>query len=552
MTENPFRSDWRLLASCWGFAIAGVFLSLSYFAPTDYYRDIFFYADAFVSSQILAQGSVPPQPISEHFNSWGKIGTRTKLPVLPLLLAMYAMITELPVNAFYLYVPAFLFSGAVFLMFFRTLPIPPLEQHLLAAAAGISMPATVTYTVNTVGLGRGLLFFSCYLIYRTARNVFSGERRNILVYQIPLLLCLVSLFYWYPPHYGKVALISGCLIVAATAGGRARTGVLVLPVVAAVLLLQVVQIPIVAYRHYLVLVIAQIATLSFTVPIGGNTAPLSTSLSSGYYSLLPLIVLLPLGLYGGVTVLRAAWTRIARGEKTQTSLPDAFTVFVVCWGVTVLLISAAYLASATAFLISRPYLFALPVIYLGAGVAVARLTVSRPRTSTCLCLAVLALVLSATALQAASTGVGIHTYEPGQRATQEWVSEYDPGVLYTDTVRGAPLAAEGYFDAIYPENETQLWAMFYGSSYTNFTATVAERDADAVLLSRGMVTEGLFAVQQTNRPMDADPYRLRIDASSRVYHDGRRSIVVPTETNAHSRNTSNASGRSPQSTRASS
>lgn len=541
--EHTCLADWRLLISVWLLVITWIFLVLFYFVPTDYARDIFFYSDTFVSTQIVAHGSIPSAPTAEYINSWGKIITRTKLAAFPLLLSVLSMVTDVDINAFYLYIPTFVLSGMVFLIFFRDLEIPPIQRHLLAAAAGVATPATVMYTLSTVGLGRVLLYISVYIIYITFKNIRSQKPHTLLIYLIPLSLCIVTLFYWYPPHYGKIMLFSGLLVISSLHRGQIRAGIVVVFMIGIILLLQILEMSLTVYSHYILLAIAGIGTLSFTLPTGGNTAPLPTSLPPEYNSLLPLVVLFPLAVYGGLVVIHTAWIKVIHHNETSVSPPSQFAIFAVFWGAGIFLFSVIYLASSTAFLIGRPYLFALPVLFLGTGTAVSRISSLDIRLSTGACLLLLTLVLISTGLQAASTGVAIHSYEPGQPAMQEWITEYDPGLIYTDTVRGAPLAANGYFDVIYPETEEHLLAMFYKDNYSVFTTAVEKRDADAVLLSRSMVTEGLFAAYQTNQPMSDSQYQLRISDSSRVYHSGRHSLVIPTNRNASRRGIGRSSSR---------
>lgn len=526
VTQIKCRSDWRVIASCWLLVLTSMLLLITHFAPTDYYRDIFFYADTFVTSRILVTGHIPVQPTADHFNSWGKIGTRIRLPVLPLLLSIFSSVTGMSINYFYIYFPSFLFIGIMFLLFFKRLSLPPFQAHLLAAAGGVAFPATVTYTMNVVGLGRGLVVFSCYLIYHTARNVFEREHRTVLLFQFPLLLCLITLFFWYPPHYAKVVLVSGFLIAGLIWYGRVQIGVLLLPIVASLLFLQIFTQPIIAYQHYLILAIEKIAKLSFASPTGGGTESFGTELPSSYYSLLPLLILLPIGLYGGYHVIRSVIQYLMSKNSGSVTVPPSFAIVAAAWGGCVLLLSVIYLATSTGFLVSRPYLFAIPVIFLGGAVGLQRISLSTPRLGTILCIGVVILVISSAGLQASSPGVSIHTYDPGQRAIQDWVTVYDPGLLYTDTVRGAPLASAGYFDAIYPRNKKQVVNVFY-RNYSVFRTAVNKRDADAVLLSRRMVSEGIFAAQRPNIPMSHTQYQGRITNSSQVYSSGSHVILLP-------------------------
>lgn len=490
---------------------AFAYFTINYYLPTNYFRDVFFYADAFVAHQILQTGFIPRAPAHPNLNYWGKIGTRINLPILPLFLVVIKTVTGAEIHHLYTLMPSFLVSaGGLYTLSKRT-GLAVLPTIVLAVAGGLAATATVFYAISPAGLGRGIVFLTVgFLTLHLRREAHGRSLDDQILFGGALIAVMVGAFFWYPPHFIKIAgivFISGVLVTAS----RRRFALSVsLSVIAVLIGLLVIEIPLGAYILYVQTAIVKAVHLNFGLPTGAQKVPYPTAYSPHYYSLLPLAILAPVAIVGGLRAVHEVVFKDAR----------PVTLVAVGWGVAVLGISALYLATSSSFLVGRTYLLAFPVMIVGAALALGRSSV---RVQTLLTVGVLVLVLSALFLQVGLSAIQIQSYEPGIADGSQWVGSHVDRNVITDTKRGAPMAADGQFDAVYPRTYDRVRAAFYTESYGRF-----DRAIDSpVVLSEGMTEYGLYVMTSKHKPISRSAYETRIRRSNVPYTNGEITLVIP-------------------------
>jgi len=488
---------------------AFIYFIMNYNIPTTYARDTFFYADFFIANEIISDSTIPLVNEIDFTNRWGKIGNRAKLPILPLLLAIAHLITNLSISSIYVLFPSFVLISVGFYIIIKKYDISLLTTTIIAICGGITAPATVFYTITISAVVQGMTVLSIALLGVQITHFNKSETNTIsrLLFTVIFILLLLFLFYWYPPDYlifSGIIFVSGLLLI------FKQKGVYLYPVliVASVLIgLQVIELPLPSYLRNFQLAVLQISTLDFANPANANVVSYPTAYSPKYYALIPLAGLIPISLIGGI----ASFVDYRKDA-------DSATIIALSWGIVIVLISGIYLANSTAWLIGRTYFLAFPVIILGAARGLEYINKKR---QIFVSLLLLGLVLVSVVLQAGLPPVQIQSYEPGVKTGSQWAGTYATQNVVTDHKTGAPMAARGDFIAEYPRNYTYARQVYYTEDYKKFDKNFQ----GLLVLSKGMTRYGIFVMESAHKPISKTAYQQRVEYSSRIYSNGEVSVI---------------------------
>jgi hypothetical protein len=424
---------------------------------------------------------------------------------------MVTLTADIKIAYIYTLMPAFLVSAGGFYIISTGMDIRTFPLIVLSIAGGVAASATVVYTISPAGLGRGIIFLTVgVLIIYLQRDESGRSIFDQTLFAGVFVSVMLSTFFWYLPHFIK---ISGILIlvgVLAAIFQRQFTLSISLTVIAVLIGLLIFEIPLVTYLSYLKIAITRAIELNFGLPTGANQSPHPTAYSPKYYSLLPLLILAPTAVAGGLLAIREVLFRESR----------SVAVVAVSWGIAVLSISGLYLATSSSFLVGRTYLLAFPVMVVGAAFAVERTSM---KTQTFISGTFLILVFSALFLQAGLPAVQVQSYEPGIAEGSQWIGSNVNRNVVTDLKRGAPMAATGEFNSVYPQDYPQVQALFYTENYTRFSQSTNR----PVVLSEGMTVYGLYVLKSNHKPISQSAYEVRITRSNVPYTNGEVRLVIP-------------------------
>jgi hypothetical protein len=488
-----------------------VLLTTSIFTPTNYFRDVFFYADQRVLKYILSNGQIPNPEVLEFTNYWGKIGSRSKLPIMPLLIFSLHKISGVSASIIYTLGCGFLVNIGIFFILYRRLKLPAIPALLCGTAAGISLPATVLYTVGASSLLKGMLYAGYFFIGLSIHNVLKKNRGAYsLQIILPLSIVLVAAFYWYPPNFAMLAAVSAVVVIAPI-HKKAPVGLLATIVLSGFLFMLIFEIPLTSYVYYSEIAIVQFSKLQFALPTSGAGTTIPTSLSRNYYSLLPLPVLFLVATFGGYKAIRG----IIVNKST-----DAISMLAVIWGIAVIIFSLLYLATASSWLTGRVYTLSQPVLFLGFGIALVQLKTKHQITLSSI---LVTLVLISFVLQAGTPAIQIQTYQPGIETGSQWAGTHSSGPILSDLKGGAPMAAEGNYDAVFPEQYQSGHSIFYTTQIQDYCRAMGEYDS--VFLYDEMSKSGIYFLKQPQKPIPEGLYELRIQYSSKTYSNGEGNLL---------------------------
>lgn len=494
---------------------AAVYLSNFYLVPTNYAREVYFYAEYFVSGEILTTGHLPntaPAP-----SRWGKIGTVNRTPVLPVFLSIYSLVLDVPVSIIYTLFPSVPLVTISMMAVLRRWGLSLPVSALLSGAGAITFPATVVYLVTPRPIGLVLTFSAVLLVVifgvQSARQ--STTYSQHFAYILLISLFFLYKFFRYPPALVSLAVMITIVGVLALAKGRLENpsewrpvAIVSLLAISVLISLLIFELPLPNYVSKIKLVILNVAGQGTINPVSAYTGSSPTAYSTAYYSLLPIPILLPLAVVGGVYTIFDLWRRW-----------DIVSIVAVSWGAMTVLKTAIYIITSEGWLVTRGYFFALPVMFLGAS---RYLREKRESRQLILASALLVVVILMMVLQFSYPPAAIQTYEPGIKSGSQWGGEYVDGPIQTDHKLGSPIAAEGNFNAFYPRtNEYELTRALFYDDYDKFN----KRVDGFVMYSEGMTEYGLRAGLEYHKPMSDRAYAVRMNKSSRVYTNGEVSIV---------------------------
>nr|WP_157829430.1 hypothetical protein [Haloarcula taiwanensis] len=475
--------------------------------PTDYARNTFFYADYFVGDQIVATGNVPTDNSFDVTKYWGKINSKIKLPLLPLMLSILKITANVPFSASYTTFPSILIIMASFYILFDKMGVSGLTAIILAVTAGFAVPATPRYPIELYATVTGVMCLGIVVLQIEIRSNSAGhinKIRNLVI----LSTFLAFLFYWDPEKFFILSGILGFLFALLYTQHRKKAiSGLILLSISALLFIQIFELPLIPYIAQLQSSILAFFTLDFSNPLnayaGGGGGGGGGGQGRAFYSLISLPVLLPLSAIGGFYAL------------TDTlSKERHISLIAVSWGIIAALLSIVFMIASAGWLAGRSYTFAVPVMMIGYARYIK--TIQEPLQYLMSGL-LLSLVLLSVLLQLTVPLIHLHTYEPGIEDGSKWASEYSDETVITDHKLGAPFAAEGNFDVMYPKDEAEVTqGLFYPHNYTEFS----RHATGPVLVSEGMKEYGVRAAG-ANGPMPNGAFRNVTNRSDLVYSNGR-------------------------------
>jgi len=509
-----FVSDRRLLISVVCLAFAAHTFSVNAQIPTDFARNTFFYADYFVADQIVSHGSIPTAGSINVPSYWGKINSKLQLPLQPMLLALLKIVALIPYSTSFTFFPSWLLLAAAFYILLRGMGVPLSVRTLISTAAGLAVPATPRYPIEMYAVVTGIMLIGISVVYihidshnHTNHRVVNGSSTFTI-----LILLLLFCFYWDPE---KFFILSG-VIGLAGAIKYLRGGYMLMYIsiitVSVTILLQVFGLP--PYIAQFQSVVLSIASLDFSNPIAAYTSssPSSgsgTSSFRGYYSLIPLTVVLPLAILGGI------YTLLDLRDRS----PDA-SIVAISWGAVAFLLSVVFMIASEGWLAGRSFTFAQPVLFIGCA---RYLKDKNVNLSQFVSIAILILVIISLVLQLGTPLIRLHTYEPGIQQGTQWASDHSSGTIYTDHKLGAPLAATGDFRAEYPKDNPNLTrAIYYPDNYSHFSRAVDR----PVLITEGMKDYGVRAAGSRG-PIPERVFNSIIEDSNKVYSNGETYYTSP-------------------------
>ncbi|WP_254532782.1 hypothetical protein [Natrinema gelatinilyticum] len=489
-------------------------MSITIGLETGFYRDVFFYADEYVVAEILQNGHITPEHVSQLAGSdlkqenWGKIISRKNLPILSILIAEYSLITGISPNIFYITFPAFLGVWFGFFIIARRIISDQRLSLLIGGIGSLSPYVPVIYTQNVTIFSNVIILMSVitliYILDKGRKAKFGGY--------ISISIFLAVLFYWYPPNFALVGVLTLLLpFILYLSGKKPSPGILIPSIISGSFFLLIFEIPLSSYLHYISVGISRLLTLSLSSPTSGQTGTYPTVFQPSYYSLISLIALLPMGAVGGLI----AFKRIL----SDRDYPTPSERIAIIWGISILGVALLYMASGESFLVGRPFQLSIPVIIIGV-----MFTLSKIEQSNIAVIVAVVLLFSTVGgsfyLQSIDQRAKIQTYGAGSEEIGQWGGTHFQGTILSDVKTGAPVAGKGYLMVDHPDQYSGTRNLFYAPE-SDFQGHVQSKNATGVLLSQSMYRDGLFANQLPHKPMPKQQYQTRLETSNLVYSNGR-------------------------------
>ncbi|WP_137681788.1 hypothetical protein, partial [Haloarcula mannanilytica] len=256
------RTDKKVLIICfWGVAIPT--LVTNHFAPSASFRDVFFFADQYVSTHIIATGQIPHVLDENILQFWGKVGTRQRQPILPIYSAVGHVISGLPVYLLRSHLPLYPIAFLIFYLISREF-----LQSKTAIAIAIAGGAIAPYLgFNSAGLRTAKLIVYFLIVYILTRQIRSNkrfERNSTLI--LPILI--FHLLYNKPRLFFLSSLLilftSLCYLIAQKHKLLASIGI------STAGLWIILSVPFQTYKNYLTLLIVQ--TIASGIEVVGTEA----------------------------------------------------------------------------------------------------------------------------------------------------------------------------------------------------------------------------------------------------------------------------------------
>lgn len=483
-------------------------IAIEWQIPTNYARNTFFYADYFVADQIVATGYVPADGAFEVTKYWGKINSKLKLPLLPAMLAVLQIVADVPFHSSFTFFPSVLLIAVSFFVLFKRMGVSRLTGIILAVVAGFAVPATPRYPIELYAAITGIMCLGVAVLQMKIDSPPSTGVNRIR-HLVLLVIFMAFLFYWDPEKFFILSGILGITGIILFAQRERMLPYLILLVASGALFIQIFELPLRPYIVQLQSSILSFATLDFSNPLsayagggGGGAEGGGGGQRRPYYSLLPLPVLLPLAAVGGIYTLRGI-----NDPSERTS------VIAVAWGIIALSLSVVFMIASAGWLAGRSYTFAVPVMILGCARFVKMM---RKYLQYSVSVLLLVLVLSSVLLQLTVPLIHLHTYEPGIEDGADWASTHANSTVITDHKLGAPFAAKGDFDVMFPREDIEMTrGVFYSDDYTEF-----RRHADGpVLVAEGMKSYGVRAAGARG-PIPDGVFDTITGRSNSVYSNG--------------------------------
>jgi hypothetical protein len=244
--------------------------------------------------------------------------------------------------------------------------------------------------------------------------------------------------------------------------------------------------------------------------VSSSSSVQSTAISSPSYGYLPILVLLPLGVLGGLLIFKTTYDH--RGNENNS-------IVLVSWGVALSTAIIGYSLTGLDFVLGRAPGIGGPLLYIASGVGVAYIrTRSNAKTYLIISCIILLLISASFALRATTPQTQIQSYPSTADDYSKWTHTYTEGDLYGGMKLGAPLAAEGDFRYMYPQSKSELRSMFYSENESQ--SQLCEENISYLVLSDHYVNTGVYALGQTNKPMSQNKFDILYEGYDSVYNNG--------------------------------
>lgn len=475
------------------------------------FRDSFFYADFIVADHILSTGHVMKSPFSsESFMYWGKIGTRTNQPLLPIYMTIGTLVTGLDLYIFHSHIPTFVIIFVVYYVLIRQF-VEAKVALPTAFAAGAIAPYLGANSAGLRGVKIAVYFLIIFILIRRTQlkqvhpgfsvllplaliHLLFNKPRLFVISSFFIILC-GALFFIYDQHVPWASI------------GVTGAGIWV-----------VFATPFRAYSKYVFISAGQfIPSLSALESSRLQVEVLQPS-TFGFPIHLPTTLLI--GLFGGLIALSRAKSSIDRGTVSKYAV-------LVCWGFALMGFVGVQLISGEFWLISRSIGDAFPIMIAGSAITMNKYVDIPPgRSNDYKKIAFLVLVL----LLLIPVGAGfversyspirdVHSYQNGDILTDEWIISYaEPGDKVLSDMQRTALLVGDPVDGVYPLSESTIRSTFYSGEFS--TAP----DHDYLWLDKEMVRKGLYVPPFPRNPVNAGQYSGWIERKDIVYTNGDSKI----------------------------
>ncbi|MGB9931997.1 hypothetical protein [Haloarcula amylolytica] len=488
---------------------------VTYFAPTSSYRNVFFYADI-VDAQLIAEtGHVSQNVLKSTFtdsfiNSWTKLSTRAKTPIVPISLYILSEVSGLSLSVIHSHIPGYV---VIFLFYFVI--IKHFQTKWIAAI--FAAIGTVGPNLGPIGaLGISPFKYSIVLmgVFILLLRTRIEEKKFSLVMIIILPLLETYIIYLYPRLALFLPLALSSYILLSKLRGRNTPPYRAFLTTTTVLFLHIlVTLP--GYQVAAEKVLIGLVNLSFIIPLQGSGAQLpSTAMGSRPYGLIAVPLLFLLGIRGGLQVSIKALFREFENKE----------LVVFSFGASAFIISLLHLFTGVVWLASRVYVIAFPVLVIGAAIGYRGLFQQNWRYGRFLNCAIIVVLLIASfssfILLAQSTRLDVQTYQDGSVTAADWNSKYQQGTIFGDMKFGSQQIAAGYYDYRYPtkpNREENIIRHLYNGTYPE--------EVSAVVYYEDMATTGFYVPEFMRRPIGEKRYKNNTMSKSRIYSNGQVTMV---------------------------
>jgi len=511
MPSTATPSSERAQATKLGLSIVFLTISVVYIwinieHPTNLARNTFFYADYYVADQIVETGSIPNLVFPPHW--WGKIINRTKVVAIPLFLAILKLVANVSFSASYTQIPSFLLiSGSLYIIISR-LDLSIVSRSLLALAGGVAIPATAYYATQANSLVKGVAFLVPALLIIDISGMIGEENSppnlSTVVLIVPILF---TIFFWHPSRFFVISGTIAFIGVLAFIRDRRQPLYLSLAAICGFILLLVFYIPLNAYILGIQKAVIGLSQFDISSPMSTGTESYPTAYSPKYYSLIPLPLIFCLSFVGGLLVL-----------LEYREGPSPFSIVSLSWGLSVLFLSLLYLATSTSWLVGRSYILALPVMVIGSAKTISLLSNRKQNTVSIL---LLLLILLSFGLQLGTPEINLRVYETGIQGGADWTNKYIDEPVSTDRKIGAIIAADGGFNARYPDDYNRTRDLYY-SNNTSLYRSLINRYS---VLSTYMTEYGFVGGDNSYKAIDEGHFNAIVKSSDKIYSNNKTTVI---------------------------
>jgi hypothetical protein len=506
------KQKFALILCLWAIAIPTILTEVIAYSVS--FQDTFFYADYYIADFIATNGYIP-NSFALNGKFWGKVGARSRQPLLPIFMAMGRSLTGLPYYVFRSHLPLVSIVGLVFYVlskqfFSRKIAIS------IAFGAGIIAPYM---GANSSGFRSAKYIVYFLIIFIFVKQVSASTRfqkRSVVL--IPPLL--IHLLYNKP----RLFIISAFFVLSMS----------VIILVSSRQYLHIASLGVVGLGFWIILATpfkayTTFGLIAFSELIGGGiietqsgprAAHLLRASPFGFPLFLPVTFIF--GTIGGFLTIR--WGVNALRERILTKY-----LIVLAWGLSMVFFVGFQLLTGEIWLLYRSLGDIFPIMILGAGIAIQRIySVSVPSLEVKKCFVVailLILLLTPLTVSFVLEGVAspvrsVHSYDQHDMEARAWSSAYIPTNkrVLSDMQHSALLVRQPP-TGVYPLSEATVDSVFYDGQLSQAP------DHSYLWVDEEMVGTGLYIAPYPREPIDKDQYSRWKQTGNLVYSTGDSSII---------------------------